>query len=277
MTSLKSVLKSKLTKRELSFLRSGFDTLGSIAILEIPGELVKKEKLIAKAVLQQNSAIKTVLKKVGGHSGIYRRQKTKFMAGVRTKEAVHKENGLSMKLDVEKCFFSPRLSTERMRIAQMIQPNEKVLVMFSGIAPYLLVLAKYSPAKLIVGIEKNPVAHKYALQNLLSNRIPEGKIILYNADVRKKVQQLNQKFDRIVMPLPKTADTFLGIAFRVLKKNGIIHLYQFCDESEFNAVAEKIENICKSLNKDCKIMGVFKAGQNAPHQYRVRVDIQLQN
>lgn len=256
-------------------VRIAFDTVGSIAILEVHDKLVKNEKVIAASILARNPAIKTVLKKVGAHKGVFRAQKMKFLAGERTKEATHKENGVLLSLDVEKCYFSPRLSTERMRVARLVRLGERVLVMFSGVAPYPLVIAKHSPAELIVGIEKNPVAHKYALRNIVANKIPAGKVVLYNADVRKKVPRLNQKFDRIVMPLPKTGETFLDVAFKVLKKKGFIHLYLFSDESKLREIGDAILDICRKLGKKCKIVGVSKAGQNAPRQYRVRVDIQL--
>lgn len=275
MVALKDLLRKKLSEKELINLRASFDTVGSIAILEISDELRMQEKFIAQTVLDQNPAIKTVLKKVGKHSGKYRTQKTKFLAGEKTKEATHKENGVLMKLNVEKCYFSPRLSTERMRVAQLVQPNENVLVMFSGIAPYPLVLAKYSIAKTIFGIEKNPIAHKYALENLKLNKISAQKVVLFNADVRKKVPLLKQKFERIIMPLPKTGEEFLDVAFRVIKKNGVIHLYQFAAESSFFLLSEKILDICKLFKKKCKVLGVFKAGQHAPRIYRVRVDIKV--
>lgn len=275
MARLKDVLENKLSESELSFIRGSFDIIGTIVLIEIPDELVKKEKLIAQAVLAQNSAVKTVLKKVGAHGGRYRTQKTKFLAGVKTKETIHKENGVLLKLNVEKCYFSPRLSTERMRVAQLIQPNESVLVMFSGVAPYPLLIAKHSAAKFIVGIEKNPVAHKYAVENLTLNKLSDSKIKLLCGDARTQGSKLKQKFDRIIMPLPKTAETFLDVAFKVIKKGGIIHLYQFCEQDKFDDLKEKIEKICKSENTRCKILGVFKAGQNAPRQYRVRVDIKI--
>ncbi len=162
-----------------------------------------------------------------------------------------------------------------MRVAQLIQPKESVLVMFSGVAPYPLLIAKHSAAKFVVGIEKNPVAHKYALENLKLNKVPASKVQLFCGDARKQGLKLKQKFNRIIMPLPKTAETFLDVAFKLIKKGGIIHLYQFCEQDKFDELKEKIIEICVSAKKRCQIIGVFKAGQNAPRQYRVRVDIEV--
>ena len=45
---LREALKGKLTKKEVAHLRAAFDIIGSIAIIEIPDELIKKEKIIAE-------------------------------------------------------------------------------------------------------------------------------------------------------------------------------------------------------------------------------------
>jgi tRNA (guanine37-N1)-methyltransferase len=64
------------------------------------------------------------------------------LAGKNTKEAVHGENGVQMKVNLEQTYFSAKSAHERLRIAQLVKPGEEILVMFSGVAPYPLVLAK---------------------------------------------------------------------------------------------------------------------------------------
>ena len=62
---LKQSLKSKLTKKELDLLKTSFDIVGSVAILDIPKELEKKEKTIAQELLKLHKNITTVCKKAG--------------------------------------------------------------------------------------------------------------------------------------------------------------------------------------------------------------------
>ena len=69
MANLKEFLKDKLTEKETSQLIRSFDIIGDIAIIEIPDSLKKKEKIIAEGVMKQNTAVKTVLKKVEGRTG----------------------------------------------------------------------------------------------------------------------------------------------------------------------------------------------------------------
>ena len=191
-TDLKKSLIKKLGKEDLKFLKRSMDILGNIAILEIPKELEdkKKEKLIAEEVLKLNKNITTVLKK-GKHEGVFRVQKLEHLAGKKTKEATYKELGTLMKLDVEQVYFSPRLSTERKRIMQLVKKPEDILVMFSGCSPYVCVLAKNTPARYVWGIEINPVAHRYGWENLKLNKISNAFLI--NEDVRTAVPGFYQR------------------------------------------------------------------------------------
>lgn len=271
---LKQALKKKLTKKELNVVRSSFDVVGTIAIIEIPDELKKKEKIIAKALLNLIPNIKTVLKKSGIHYGVYRQQKMVHLAGKKTKTTEHKESGIRMLIDVEKCYFSSRLGTERLRIARQIVPKEEVLVMFSGVAPYPLVLAKNSKAKVIYGVEKNPIAHDLAEKNVLLNKFWE-RIRLIRGDVRQVVSLIGKKFNRILMPMPKTAEEFLPIAFRAAKKGTIIHYYDFGREEEFKNIRNKIKQACKKHKKKCRILRTVKCGNYSPGVYRVCIDFRI--
>lgn len=170
-TDLKEVLADFLSETEIEKLITAYDIVGSIAIIEIPKELTKKEKLIAEALLKTQKNIKTVLTKGGIHEGMFRTQKMKFLAGIDTKETIHKENGVSLKLDVEKVYYSSRSATERKRVASLVKKKEDVLVMFSGCGPFVCVISKNSPARNVFGVELNPLAHKYAVENIQINKL----------------------------------------------------------------------------------------------------------
>jgi len=264
---LKDSLANLLTKKELECAPSGFDIIGDIAIIEIADLLAKKEKKIGQALLSLFKNIKVVAKKTSIRKGKYRLNSLKVIAGEKRKTTIHVESGLRMALDVEKCYFSPRLSTERLRIASLVKPNERILVMFSGIAPYQLVLAKHSKAKSIVGVEVNPIAHKFALQNI---RKFSEKITLYKGDIKKIAPKLGI-FDRIIMPLPKSAVEFVPIALKLVKK-GTLHVYDFEKDGEFNLGIQKVKKACSLVKRKCKILRVVKVGQNAPRSYRICID-----
>ncbi|MCX6711438.1 MAG: methyltransferase domain-containing protein, partial [Candidatus Woesearchaeota archaeon] len=221
---------------------------------------------IANTILQQHKNVKTVFKKYGVHKGKHRTQNLKFLAGINTKETIYKENNVFIKLDVEKCYFSPRLSSERLRISKLVKPNESILVMFSGVMPYGLTISKNTKAKEIYGIELNKTAHKYAKENTQLNKL--FNIELYQGDIKKVLPKINKKFDRIIMPLPKGSQIYLNLALKKLKPKGTIHLYLFSKDSDFN-------KIIKQYSKKFKKVNLIKCGQYSPHVYRICLDLKI--
>ena len=270
--NLKYHLKNKLTEKELKFVPSSFDVVGDILIFsEFPKELVKKEKIIGNTILENYHHIRTVLKKTKKYSGKFRTPKLKVIAGEKKKETMHKENNVFVKLNVEKVYFSTRMSSERKRIAELVKPNESVLVMFSGSGVYPLVIAKNSKCWEIYGIEINPVAHKYAMENIKKNKL-ENKIKLFFGDVRKMMPNLKKRFDRILMPLPKGGENYLELALKYIKNRGIVHFYDFLHEDEFYKAEEKVKKACEKSKKMCRIVKITRCGQYSPRFYRVCVD-----
>jgi len=272
---LKDILRKKLSKKELNLVPSSFDVIGHILIFsDFPEELLKKEIIIGNTILKRYKNIKSIYKKTKKISGKYRTPKLKLIAGENNKEAVYKENNVSLKLNVEKVYFSPRLSEERKRITNQIKNNETILVMFSGCGIYPLVIAKNIKTKNIVGIEINPTAHKYALENIKLNKLYD-KIKFFLGDVKKEVPKLKLKFDRIIMPLPKGAENFLNLALIKIKRDGIINLYSFAEENKYGDIIKIINKECNKRKKQCKILNIIKCGQFSPRVNRICVDFKV--
>lgn len=267
-------LKEKLTAKQLALLPKAQEIVGDILILEIPPQLQKKERVVAEAYLKQHHNISTVVKKEKIHSGIYRTRTVKVLAGKRKKETVHSENGVKVKVHLEKMYFSSRLANERLRIAKLVKKGEEVLVMFSGIAPYPLVIAKNSPAKKIYAVEINPLAHQAALENVALNKLGD-KINVYEGDVFHLLPKIRRKFDRIVMPLPKTGEDFLGLALGKSKPLTMIHFYSFLKEGEINKEAVKIRKLCRQWGREVRVSRKVKCGQFSPGTFRVCFDLKV--
>jgi tRNA (guanine37-N1)-methyltransferase len=124
-----------------------------------------------------------------------------------------------------------------------------------------------------LGIELNKHAHKYALENVMRNKLKN--VFLYQGDAKKVAPKLKMAFDRILMPLPKDAEGFLGTALAAIRKGGIIHMYDFEKESEFDKGVEKVKIACKKAKKKCKILSITRCGQSSPHVFRVCIDFKV--
>lgn len=260
---------------------SGYDLLGNIAIVKFEREVKKNQKKkFASFLLKTHKSIKTVLEKEQKFKGRLRTQKTKFIDGDNTKEALYRENGCEFRFNVDTCYFSPRLSNDRMEVAKMIKKGEKVLVMFGGVAPYAVVLAKNSNAERIISVELNRECSKYALDNVKRNKLV-GRVEIVQGDVRRvigKGKKINEKFDRIMMARPNLKDSFLDVAFRVIKKKGIIHYHGFYDQEdveEASILQEMIVEEAKKARKKIKILNVKRAGDIGIKKWRYRVDFMV--
>lgn len=274
---LREALKDVLDKGELEMLPGGFDIVGDIAILEIPEELRAKETEIAQAVLGMHRNVRTVVAKATPFEGELRTRTVRHLAGERKTATLHKESNAVIEVDIEKMYFSPRLSHERLRIASLVKEGERVLVMFSGCGPYPLVIAKNSKAKEVVGVELNEAAHEFAVRNITRNKLQE-RVRCLQGDACLVVPTLKQKkFDRVVMPHPEGGEDFLDIALAAVKKGGAVHFYDFLPESEIpRAALDKVAAACKNAKGKVKpkptILGHTVCGQIGVRTYRVCVD-----
>ncbi|MEM7825657.1 MAG: class I SAM-dependent methyltransferase family protein [Candidatus Aenigmatarchaeota archaeon] len=278
---LKEIFKDKITEEEMKLLPSSFDIVGSrekaIAIVEIPEELKDKQEIIAKTIMKLHKNIKTVLKKASERKGKERIREYELIAGDANTEVIHKEYGYFIKLDPQKVYFSPREATERQRIAEQVKAGENVLVMFSGVCPYPLAIFKKQPkVGKVVGIEINPEAHKYAEENVKLNKA-EKKILPILGDVKKVCPENYGKFDRVVMPLPLGAESFLDIAIKCLRlEGGIIHFYSWGNENDLYARALKlIERNAKKLKKKFEVLDKRKVLPYKPKTYKVCIDFKV--
>lgn len=271
---LKQLLSKDLTQEELRCLPTSFDTVGDIAIFnDFPQELKKKESLIAEKILNHLSHIKVIAKKTGQYTGEFRTPQIKVIAGEKRKSTLHKENGVRLKVHIEEVYFSSRTSTERERITKLVKKNENVLVMFSGICPLPIQISKQAKAKEIIAIEINPNAHKLAVENILLNKCKN--IIPICGDVRKELPKLKKSFDRIILPLPKTAESFLDIALSKCKEKATINLYHFGSIEDIPKTKKRIRTFCKEKGFSCRFLRVVKAGQFSPGIFRLSFDMNV--
>ena len=253
--------------------QKAFDVLGSIAIVNFPRDATLKEKKeFANKLIKNSKPIKTVLEKSGKFSGRLRKMSTKHLAGEKTKEVLYKENNCTFRFNIDETYFSPRLSTQRKEISQQIKKG-KVLVMFAGVAPFSIVIAKNSEAE-IYSNEINRKANKYAEKNIELNKV-KNKVKLIPGDIKRIAPKLKEKFDYIVMPRPQLKDTFLEQAFKLSKKGTKIFYYDFCKIDEINLIKEKVKSEAKKFKKKIKILRTEKAGATAPYKIRLRLDLQV--
>ena len=221
---LKKALESVLTLEENNEFISAFDQIGKIIIVRIPDSLLSKKKIIGETLLKEVKTAKSVFYQVSAVEGDFRTRKLEIIAGENNTETEYKEFGCKFTVDVENAFFSPRLSTERERIANLIQDGEVITNMFAGIGMFSIMVAKKKKCT-VFSLDINPMASKLCEKNIELNKLA-GNIISINGDASKIIkEQLMDKSDRTLMLLPERSDEFLESAINTTKNGGIIHYY----------------------------------------------------
>ena len=261
------LLEDELTDEKIENLRTSFDTIGDIVILEIPDDLEDKKFKIGDAALKFTKR-KAIYMKKSAVKGTTRVRDLEFLAGEDDSVTIHKEHGARLKLDVREVYFSPRLATERKRVMESVNDGEKILDMFCGIGPFPIVIAKNKNVE-ITSVDINEEAIKYLNENIKLNKL-KGSIETYCGDVREVSKSFNSKFDRIIMNLPGLAYTFLDVAFDLIDDNGIINYYEFSDSYEQGI--KRLESAANAVGKKVEIINCRKVKSTSPGEWHVAID-----
>src|SRR3990172_1043 len=112
---LLELLSGVLSPEELSLVYGSFDIVGDIAIIRLTDASKKNAERIADAVMSVHRNVKTVLAQTNPVGGEFRIRRLMYVAGESRANTVYKESWCIFSVDLEKCYFSPRLSHERAR------------------------------------------------------------------------------------------------------------------------------------------------------------------
>ena len=272
---LKRVLQDILSEEENEELISAFDQIGDIIIVRIPDSLVSKKQVIWKTLLEQVSNANSVFFQSSPVEGDFRTRQLEIIAGEDKTQTEYKENGCRFIVDVEKAFFSPRLSTERERIAGLVKEGEVIINMFGGVGMFSLLAAKNTQCT-VYNIDINPIATQLCKENVQINKL-KGEVISLNGDASKVIKdQLIGKADRILMLLPERSDEFLNSALLGLKNKGVIHYYSHMHADKKQDAVKLSEEHFLSINKtNAQIITSRNVRPIGPRFYQTVVDAEI--
>jgi len=242
------------------YLPSSYDVLGTIALVKISDEVQEYSSEIGKAIIATQKAIKTVCVDVGV-ADEFRTRRVKVVAGEKSFETVHKEYGLTFRMDISKVFFSPRLATERETVAGQVAEGETVIDMFAGVGPFSIMIAKTRSPEIVYAIDSNPDAVRYLEENIALNKAKNVKVI--HGDAGEKVPGLGQA-DRIIMNLPHSAHEFLHQAMGALRPGGTIHYYEIAEEEAIEARMNDIRELALKEDRVMKLIARRKVKSYSP-------------
>ncbi len=275
---LKEVLQERLDRTELEKLSSSFDIIGTIAIIKIPESLTSKRKLIADALIEEIRPVKSVFCQVSAIEGDYRLRKLELISGENSPITVYKEHGCTFKVDVINTYFSPRLSTERLRIAKLTEPNEVIVNMFGGVGTFSIIISRYNNSAKVYSIDSNPIAIDMCRQNIEINKLT-GNVFPVLGDAEQEIHKgLKGIAKRVLMPLPEKAKDFVDAAVSSLE-NGSGTIHYFCHvgaDNKKNAIQNGIMDTSESFSKfDHTIRNVRVVREVGPRFYQIVSDVMV--
>ncbi|WP_026089932.1 MULTISPECIES: class I SAM-dependent methyltransferase family protein [Nitrosopumilus] len=272
---LKKSLENILSPKESEELISAFDQIGDIIIVRIPESLLPKKKIIGETLLNDVKIARSVFYQASAVEGDFRTRNLEIIAGEDNTKTEYKEFGCKFVVDVENAFFSPRLSTERDRIASLIQKDEVVTNMFAGVGMFSVIAAKKKKCT-VYSIDINPIASKLCERNIRLNKLA-GQVISINGDATQIInEQLVDKSDRTLMLLPERSDEFLESAIKTTKNGGVIHYYSHIHadkKSDAGKLSE--EHYLQVTPVKSEILGSKIVRPVGPRYYQTVVDVKI--
>lgn len=267
--------------QEIEDLVKSFDIIGDIAIIRVPEYLKPQSRLIAEVIMQTHKHVRAILLQVSHVSGDFRLRQLEWIGGEKKTETIYKEFDCVFKVDLEQCYFSQRLSFERMRISRLVKASETVLNMFAGVGSFSILVAKHGEVETVYSIDLNPSAVKYMKENIRLNRVQNQVVPILGDAKRVIVEHLEETVDRVIMPLPEKAYEYLDYAVMALKPTGgWIHYYDFehasRNENPIEKVKKKISEKLQNLGVESTISYGRIVRSTGPNWYLVVSDIQIQ-
>lgn len=274
---LKQVLGSILTPEETAQVYSAFDQIGDIVIIKIPDDLMPKKKLIADAIMANVKTAKAVFAQVSAVRGDFRVRDLEFIAGENRTITEYKEHACRFKVDVARTYFSPRLSTERQRIADMVGDNETIVNMFAGVGTYSVVIAKANKTCRVYSIDSNAAASELDKINAKLNKV-QDRVVSICGDAAEVIKdRLAGQADRVLMPLPERAKEFVDPAVLALKERGIVHYFAHVKADSKKASQELgLQDARGAFAKyDHQVLAVRVVREVGPRIYQIVADVSV--
>jgi tRNA (guanine37-N1)-methyltransferase len=251
---------------ELLGFRPSFEVVGDIAMVED-----SDAERVAAVLMSTSKSIKTVIAPISDVEGEFRTRRFRHVAGERGTVTMHREHGLRYRVDLQGAYFTPRLGTERLRIASQVRSGDVVLDMFAGVGPFALLLAKKGAD--VIAMDKNPVAVKYLRENALLNRI--NNIEILEGDASKLALLYDGRADHVIMNLPHSASEFLLPAMRAAKPGGVVHYYCIAQDDDLYGDEALIRRAAEEIDAGVEVLYKEIVRSYAPHRSNVVIDFRV--
>ncbi|ELP87959.1 hypothetical protein EIN_418080 [Entamoeba invadens IP1] len=241
--TLQEVMRKYIPK-EIT-LPTSFETVGSLAHLNLKDEQMQYKHYIGEALLLKNfPRIKTVITKLEEITNEFRTFPLEVIAGEKSTEVQVVCHGVKFKLDFAECYWNSRLETEHTIIVGEMKKGETLIDAFAGVGPFAIPAAL--KGVLVYANDLNPASVKYMKINAEMNKATLNCECMDARDyMRKVVLELKVQPNFILMNLPATAVNFLDVIPELMLADCVIKCYGFSALKDATDLQEKAWELMK--------------------------------
>ncbi|KAJ3435637.1 tRNA (guanine(37)-n1)-methyltransferase [Anaeramoeba flamelloides] len=266
---------------------SSFETVGTIAHINLHKEQLPYKYIIGKVLFDKNKHIKTVVNKIETISNEFRVFPMEVLHGDPNLETIVNSDKIKFKLDFSKVYWNSRLGHEHSLLVELFQKQDLICDMFCGIGPFVIRAAKKGCT--VNANDKNPVSIKYLKENCKINKVNQF-VSIYNLDAREFILKIFQTWKQnmqllsahkkihFVMNLPKISITFLDVfkkAFSLISFQSDpeiqfwVHCYFFINVDQQESETQK--GVEKYLDSKIEIFDIKFVRSVSPSKDMVRI------
>ena len=236
LLSVPAELRSKLPR--------SFDVIGDIVLVRLPDELEERRFEVGRALLSFVPGARIV----GidrGVQGPERRRRVDRIAGEGDWRTRHRENRLTLDIDVERAYFSPRLAREHDRVAAEVRAGDRVYDLCCGVGPFALSIARDGRARAVTAVDANPAAIELLRSTLhrSSFRVPVEPV---EARLEEFLPRAEPR-ERVIFNLPLEGIKYLPSVRKVVAPGGRLYHYEVIPRT---ALTEGEAMIMRALGSD---------------------------
>ncbi len=231
----------------------------------------------AYEVKQRHPRIRAVYAKIDTE-GTLRIPRLILLVGEHIDRTWHRENNLYFRVTLGKTYFNPRLATEHLNTARLVDEigATRVADLFSGVGGYALTIAAYSKATHILANDLNTYSIADLTASLYRNRrkLKGKKIIVMCEDTHLIPNVIGDvKFDLLILDYPQGSEEFIQDALKIASKKAHLLVYRVLHENDVEAFAEKLVDT-KIEGARCKLLDLKRVLDYAPRKYVYRIHLE---
>ncbi|MCI4318257.1 MAG: methyltransferase, partial [Thermoplasmata archaeon] len=201
-------------------LPRAFDVVGDIVLIRLPEPLRPHAPAVGAALLTFVPGARLVGLDLGVHGGA-RIRALERIAGSGSWSTEHRENGLTLDVDLEHAYFSPRLAREHALVAGEVRTGERVLDFACGVGPFASHIVRDARAREVVAVDSNPAAVALAQSNLArAGPTGRGRAIL---DTIETFAPSAGPCERAILNLPHGGVKYLPSVGATVARGGSLH------------------------------------------------------